>query len=313
MADEETVIEEGADTTAAAETETQETATQEAGTVLTDTSDDTADSTAAAPPTWPEDWRQRLAGNNDKALKRLERLVSPEKVVQSLLAAEQKIRSGELRPTLPENATDEQVAAYRKSVGIPDEPAGYDVQLGEGHTIGEADQPLVDSFKEAAHAANMTPEHFNSALNWYFAQQDAMAQQTAEFDAATKKATEDALRAEWGGEYRQNLSALRNALAGAPEGLAENLMNARMGDGTKFGDNADALKYLVGLVREANPIATILPNASGDPAKSLADEIADIEKKMREPVGPDGKNEYWRDPKIRDRYRQLLEAQNRAA
>jgi hypothetical protein len=76
----------------------------------------------------------------------------------------------------PANGDDKAKAEWRKERGIPDSAEGYEPKV-EGLVFGEADKPMVDSFKQHAHSKNWTPDQFNEALGWYAAEQEAIATQ----------------------------------------------------------------------------------------------------------------------------------------
>src|SRR5688572_23894721 len=100
---------------------------------------------AIAPADWPADWRQKLAGEDKKTLERLGRMASPADLLKSYRALEQKISAGELKKGLPENATPEQVAEWRREQGLPEKPEGYleNLSLPDGVVLGEADKPMA--------------------------------------------------------------------------------------------------------------------------------------------------------------------------
>lgn len=273
------------------------------------------------PATWPDDWRQRMAAATvgksegeefDKELKRLNRFKSPDNVFKSLRAAEQKITSGELKSTdpFPEDGTDEEKAAWRKAQGVPETPDGYLESLPEGLVIGEHDKPMVESFVKDMHERNVSPEVVHAGLQWYYQEQERQLAERQDQDRQIRSESEDALRAEMGGDYRPNLQNMHSMLdTYAPEGLKERLFSARMADGTALGDDADFLRFMTATAREINPTATILPGHSGNKAQSIDEELSDLKSMMS-----DQRSEYWRGPKAEQhqkRYRELLEAKQR--
>lgn len=262
------------------------------------------DEPVTAPADWPEDWRQKLVGDDEKALKRLERYKSPADVSKALFAAQQKISSGELKSAKPENASPEEIAKWRKDNGIPDSPDKYDLALPDGLVIGENDKPIVDEVLKAAHEADASPAVVQSMVSTFYKMQDMQAAQQAEQDAAFKAETEDALRSEWGNEYRRNLNQVEGFLGGLPNGLGARLAMARLSDGRPLGADPDAVAWLAQQAREANPLASVMGNDPGDKGQALSDEIASLETMMG-----DRKSEYWKGPKaesLQARYRELV-------
>jgi len=258
---------------------------------------------------WPEDWRKNLAGEDEKALKRLERYGSPKDLASALFAAQAKISSGQLKSALPENATPEQLAAWRADNGIPESPDKYDVTIAEGHVWGEADKPLIDSFAKAAHEANMTPAAVKSALKWYGDLQAQQVEQVQNADAQFKKDNVDELREEWGGEYRLNLRVVDEFFESLPDGLGEVLLSARDANGRQLAANAKVIRWANQMQREANPLSTVVPGSGVNSMQAMEGEITQIKALMG-----DENSKYYKGPeakKLQARYLELLAAKER--
>lgn len=288
----------------ATDTKTTETKT---ATILSD-GGKTDDEAAAAD--WPSDWRQKLAGEDDKALKQLERMATPGDVFKSFRVLQQKFSSGEFKAPLAKDATPEQIATWRKDNGIPEKPEDYKIELPDGMVLGDADKPLVASFTKSVHDLNWKPEQVNQALAWYYTEQDRLATARAESDATFKRDAEDELRAEFGPEFRPNLSASGNMMAATfPDGLSEEILAARTPSGKLLGDHPQFVKAMVALARELNPAGALVPAGNDGGAKGLSDRIADLEKMM----GDHG-SDYWRGPKadaMQKEYRDLITARDK--
>lgn len=238
-----------------------------------------ADVPASAPANWPENWRDKFAAGDEKLMTRLGRFNSPEDVWKSYRALEQKQSSGELKKSLPDNPTPEDLKAYRQDNGIPESFKDYKVNPGDGIVIGESDQPLVDKFLEKMHGKNASEGHVNAALSAYYELiQDQEAAQV-EGDKSYRKESEDALRAEWGSEYRANVNSLETLFTDAPDGLKDRLYGARFPDGRLLGDDADALRWMTKIVREINPVATVVPSGTNQ-MQSLTTEMSALEAKQ---------------------------------
>lgn len=262
------------------------------------------------PADWPQDWRSKLADGDDKALKALERYQSPKDVAKALREAQTKISKG-IQPSVPPaDATEEQVSAWRKENGIPEKPDGYLEKLPGNLVVGEDDKPMVSTFLADMHKANVKPEVVGAALDWYYrTQEEASAAQIAA-DGEVRKATEDALRAEWGQEYRANINSITAFLDAAPSdgdvSLKPLLMGARLADGTPLASHPLALRWLAGLANEANPAGFVSPATGATQIKGVKDEIAEIEEFMRK-----DRAAYNRDTAKQARLRQLYEAEEK--
>jgi len=262
---------------------------------------------APVTPDWPADWRDKAAGGDAAKAARLARYASPQALADALIAAQNKIRTGEVKPVLGKDAKPEEVAAFREAHGIPEAPDKYD--LGD-LTVPDGEKPMVTKFLESAHKVNMTPEQVKASLSAYTEISEVARNERLAQDNEIKNTAEDALRAEWGNDYRVNINLVTNLLDTAPEGLRDKLLRGRLADGTPIGSSVEALKFLVGVARERNPAGVVVPSGIAT-AQSVSDEIQKIEKAMR-----DDRAAYNRDDKMQARYRQLLEwriAQGRQA
>lgn len=261
-----------------------------------------------SPDAWGEDWRKQYAGDDEKLQKRLDRYASPKAALDALVAAQNKISSGELKTVLPPDASDEERSAWRADNGIPESADGYEIQLGEGVVIGEADKPTVDSFLERAHNSNLHPDQVNEALDWYFDQQEEQILQRETQDEELRQTFEEELRAEWGQDFRRNVQLANNIL---PDEIKEKLIFARLADenGTPLGSDPEVIRWLTGLAREINPIATVVPGSGANAMQAIESEVAELKGMMG-----DKKSEYWKGPnaqKNQARYRELIDAQQK--
>jgi hypothetical protein len=150
---------------------------------------------------------------------------------------------------------------------------------------------------------NVEPAVMHKVIDWYngFAegQQDSMA----EMDHAHHTETEDALRTEWGSDYRANINLVGSLIETTfGEENASALLNARDGEGRAIMNIPGVLEGLASISRKLNPVAQLAPKTGRTPDQTLDDEIADIEKLMR-----DDRNAYNKDEKVQSRYRDLLQ------
>src|SRR5574340_294585 len=264
-----------------------------------------------AKPPQGEDWaaiRAKIAGEDEKLAKRLARYSSVESVVDALVAAQNRIASGDLKSTLPENPTPEQLKDWRAENGIPEAPEGYEVKLPDGVVLGEEDKPFVDSFIKQAHAANMTPGQVNAAVAWHLAEQDRMVAERHADDARITAETTATMKQEWGTEFELNRNLINGMLDTAPAGVKEQIWGARLPDGTPLSSHPDVLRWMANMAREVNPVATVVaPNSNA--MQAIESERANIEKLMG-----DRDSTYWKGPgaeKMQARYRELINVQQK--
>jgi hypothetical protein len=279
----------------------------QAGTVLTpDPAKPNGGTPAPVAGKWPDDWRQQYAGTDDKKLNVLSRYTSPTAALDALFAARQRIDAGDALKPLPENATPEQVAAYRAQHGIPEKPEAYFEKLPQGLVIGDEDKPIFESFAKELHALNAPPAIAHAAVKWYAEFQETQQAEAAEAAAAAHAATEDKLRAEWGGEYRANINHISAFIEKAPPVVAAALRNAQTPEGLAIFNVPEVVQWFAQQARELDPIGAIVPAGGGAPGATIETEIADIEKFMRT-----NRTEYNHDTKKQQRLMELYGARER--
>lgn len=261
-----------------------------------------------------------MAGGDDKLLGFLGRYQSEKAFVEAAKKDRDAARSRTVSK-LPDNPTDDEIAAYRKDNGIPDAPEGYLEALPEGLVVGDVDKPFVNEFLTKMHGVNAPPSVTAAALESYY---DIIEDRQAELaDAANeaKNTSIEALREEWGGDYKRNLNIANSYLDTLPPEVANIFKHGTVpvfddkgnatGKVVPIGYTTAALKFLTAQALEANPVATVVPGAGSNQASAIADEIATLESKMG-----NRQSDYWKGPtsaKQQARYLELVTAREKLA
>lgn len=263
-----------------------------------------------------DDWRSRIAGDDPDALKWLGRFHNEAAYVKATKELHDGQRAGKFIKPLDENATDEDVAAYRKMLGVPEKPEGYLETLPDGLVVGEDDKPFVDKFVEAMHAVNAPKADVAAALSTYYNIVEEQAAAKAEEADQFRGVGEEVLRQEWGADYRRNLNAMHGHLETLPESVRAVFMHGEMpefddggeptGRTIPIGYHPDVLKWLTAVALDKNPLATVVPGAGANQASAVADEIKQIEEVMRT-----NRKKYNDDPAMQERLRTLYEARGK--
>lgn len=239
---------------------------------------------ADVPATWPEDWRDRLAGGDQKMLGVLKRYANPENFAKAFRSMQQKLSSGEYkRASLPESATDAEKAEWRKENGIPDKVDDYKLPEVKGHQWTEADKPIVGEFLADLHAANAPQSLATAALGWYAKFQQRQIEARAELDRANTERREDELRSKWGPQdYRAHVNLARQMFADdtfLPSNLRHAIADARLSDGSRLIHNPELMLFLAQQGLERKGTAGLISGEQGARMGSRMDEIRQI---MRE-------------------------------
>tara|TARA_R110002096_G_scaffold432214_1_gene648534 strand:- start:1285 stop:2190 length:906 start_codon:yes stop_codon:yes gene_type:complete len=146
-------------------------------------------------------WRDLI--KDDSLHRHAERFTDIDALLQANLDSRKKLSKAVNKPE--EGASDEDMASYRESIGVPKDVDGYDFPLPEGV---ERTEQMMDA---EDHWANLFIEHdvpkgtADVLVSEFRGELEKMMNAQTEADqAATDQAT-DSLRKEWGGEYDKNL------------------------------------------------------------------------------------------------------------
>ena len=248
------------------------------------------------------DWRRGVAGDDDKYYSDLQRFNTPLDYGNSFREAQQTIRSGNLKAALAEDATDDDIAAFREANGIPLEASGYLNNMPDGLVLGDDDKAIFEDYLETIHGHNASPEIVHSTLEWYngFAEREQEAR--AELDAQHIAETNVELRETWGADYTANMNLVQGLLESSFGKEAKDaLLSGRYGDNRAFLNDPAVLKGFAEMARALNPVMQLTPPGH-DPSATMNDEIAELEKFMRE-----HRTEYNNDVAKQERLKQLYQ------
>ena len=229
----------------------------------------------------------------------LDRFDSPAALAKAYRELTTKLSSGELRAVKGpgDNATPEQVAAWRTAHGLPENAEAYvsGLKLADCMLAGEANRPLLASFAEAALAGNWTGEQYSQAVRWYFAMQDQVLAARQRADGEFKQASARDFMREWGHDYDINRSTVAqfcNRHFARDQKL--DLLNARLPNRAMLANHPGFNKAILEIASIVDPRGSLLPNTSGAGLSNVESRIAEIESKyMRAAHGSDQWKTYW--------------------
>lgn len=263
---------------------------------------------------FPDDWRDQLAGDDEAAKNILARIDSPKSLAKKIVEQEKKIRSGIKPIERPgKDATDEDWASYRKNAGIPEKEEEYikEIKLSDGREIGESDKPVAEYFAKRMYERGAPVADMNAMVEAYYDMQEQQVLAMEEAEEGFKSRAVHELQEHYGGNYKASMNAIDPYFQNAPEGLMAKFLGARIpnpDDPSKtirLGNDPDFIKFIVAKSMDENPAVTIVPT-SGNQLGAVQDEIKEIRTVMR--TEPD---KYWKDPKMQNRLKDLLAAQDK--
>lgn len=244
---------------------------------------------SADPPQEPaDDWREKLAGKDERMLSRLRRFASLENFGKSYRELENKLHSATGPRSLPEGASEEEVAAYRKAVGVPEAPDGYGIQLPED--APEHDKSVLNAVLDAAHKAHTPPGLLKPIVETFLKERAEAAREFAEQGAREAAATRMALRSEWGGrDWDLNMRIIDRALDHYTGDRGAELANVRLANGQPLATNELFARFIANVGRDVMP-AEVLEFGGGSGGKTIQEQIDEGLAVMN--ADP---NKYWSD------------------
>jgi len=258
----------------------------DAGTLLTGGSATPADGGASppagdAPKVW-DNWRQDLSGGDEKILNELTRIKSPSDIGKELLRQKQELSKRREPLSLPKDATPEQVAEYRKAIGVPDQGTldGYGVKAPDGYTMSEVEKGALTDFTKIMHDKNIPTSAVKEATDFFFRAQEANRQALNQLDVNRQKEWQGSLEQKLGKDFKPMIAAgeafLNQRFAENPEAKAE-LLNARLPGGGKLGDNPYFIELVLDQALKSGFNDRIEANEMEGGGKSLAAQQQEIE------------------------------------
>lgn len=248
-----------------------------------------------------DDWREKLAGKDEKLLARLRRFSSLENWAKTYRELENKLST--TRPVvLPENATEEQVAEYRQALGVPEAPDGYGIQLPED--APERDKAVLNAVLDAAHKAHTPPGLLKPIVDTYLKERAQAAQEFVDQGKREAAETRKVLRGEWGRDFDLNARIIDRALDHYTGDRGAELANIMLANGQPLATNELFARFVASLGRDVMP-AEVLEFGGGSGGKTIQEQIDEGLDLMRT-----DENKYWSEAHQK-RMTALYEAQDK--
>ena len=250
-------------------------------------------------------WRTPFAGGDDKRATQLERFTTAADFGEAYFKAQSRLTDGDMLKPLPDDASDDDLKAFREQQGIPLEAKGYLDDLPEGLVIGEDDMPFMVDMVEKTYDLNMSKPQMHGLIKWYNDFTEKADADQHDGDEKMRMETEDYFRGEWGSEYRKNTKLINARIEGQFGMDAEAFLNARTPEGAPLLADPGVLKGLINMSREINPSGELVQN-NANIQSSMEDELAGLKKDMR-----DDRAAWNKSPEKHERFQILVTAINK--
>lgn len=238
-----------------------------------------------APTTPSTDWRDAL-GIKDKKLKdSLGKFTSGDAFVQSYNHVAGKLKSAIFVPG--EGAADEDVAKFRKSLGVPEAPEGYleAIQASEGKEYDEGDMAIIEEFAEVAYENNIPAPAFNAFMAKLSERASGLRQSVADQIEDAREAAEEELAKKWGNDFDKNVQlSTRAAKAHGGDPFIKFLNSTKVEGAGLLGDHPAMVEFLASIGAKSDEHDMVLQSS----AQERQSAQAELDKIYEEhPVGSD--------------------------
>ena len=252
------------------------------------------------------DWREEFAGGDEKMLKRMQRFKDKASWLKSYLSMESKMGDKDYVRKLSDAATPEEVAEFRKAMGVPEKSADYKVNLPEGASEPtELDRAITENFLTLAHKEGYTQRQVDAALAAVAAGGQIAKQYTNEAILNARKDAEDTLRAKWPNkDYRANLDLVNRVLTDYKDQIGADFLKTKIEGGGLIGDHVPLIEFLAELGRERYGAGPII---NGEPMEAMG-----VQKELDKYMKMVGTPEYEK-PAVQKRVNELFAQQERLA
>lgn len=200
------------------------------------TDDQQTDDQQTDPPPPPEHWTASLDGEmaNHPGLKKFK---DPTAAAKGYIEMEKAFSAQGVR--VPgEDASEEQVAAYREAIGVPKTPEEYDVtahlELPEGM---DWDGKFQEDMLQTMHGLGMTPAQVNGVMQKYVGQQTAAFEAEMDKLGGFKEAATKHLKSEWGSSYQGKIKLADDVMTELFGDQKTEVATLRLSDGSLLGQN----------------------------------------------------------------------------
>jgi len=157
--------------------------------------------------TFAEGWLDRLPEGLKESRASLEKFQNFGDLAKSYVSLQTVMGQKASAVTIPnEKSTPEEIAAYRKALGVPDAPEGYTLkpeQLPEGLSW---DDELAKGFAEIAHKHNIPPAAMKELTERFIASEAAKLEEYSKTAYAELETGRAELKKEFGGNFEKNIA-----------------------------------------------------------------------------------------------------------
>jgi len=231
------------------------------------------------------DWRESI--KDDDAKKFAESSTDINHMVKRAMDLRKQVSSAIIKPG--KDASDDQVVAYQKAMGIPGKPEEYEFPaMPEGEELTDDIKISREAWAARFHALEVPTATATALIAAVNEDSVKLVAAAVEADKAFAKSQEDALHAEWKGEdYDKNKTLANRAfsdLANRTGLKLEDLTRIETKDGRFLMDRVEMVKMFATIGREMQEGA-LGPVLTDSERETVDDQVREIRSQIEEAQG----------------------------
>lgn len=224
----------------------------------------------------PENWLQSIPEEQRGGLEKFKDVTTLAKSYKNL---ESMLGKKGVMP-INENSTEVEIAEYRKAMGIPENPEGYQIDDVKEKYGEYFDENAAKQFTELAHTLNIPPAAAQKLMEFDAQRTNAALEAQQHSIQQAREETISTLKQEFGNNFDTEIRKTRNFVANVG---GEDMLNSDLAN------NADFIRFANKLANLSSEDKLVTPD--GNPQlQSVQDEI---DKYMN-----DHKSAYWDDSNV---------------
>jgi len=245
-------------------------------------------------------WRELI--QDEKLRKHAERFTTPDALVQANVDFRQKVSKAVVLPG--KNASEDEVSAFRKAIGVPDSEDGYEFpQAVDGQELPEETIAAQKEWGKLFQDNNISKTAAKNILSAYEQFKVSEAEARLKADEEFAEETREYLKSQWKDEYDKNLIIASKAGEQVFGDMYEDVKKIETKDGKFIMDHPAIAMAFAKIGREMGE--GVLGEALSDDQKDSLKDQVDTARAKRNEAHAKGNNKEAR--KWDQRERELLE------
>ena len=216
----------------------------------------------------------RRASIEDTDLRKVaDRFASPTDAIKAV--ADLRKRDSQTRVPA-KDASEKDVTAYHKAIGVPKDANGYEFAVPEGHELTDADKAFQTWAGETFHAEKITADQAKGLAAAYNEYAASVQQAQIDADQAYADETTEALKKEWPGkEFDRNKTFADRAAAKVFGDAIDDVRNIETKDGRFILDHPAFIKMLAqyGREMEEGRLGSVMTEGDRDSVQNQIDDL----------------------------------------